>query len=105
MTLWLFRPPVCGGTGDGGVWKEGQDVVYDPLFRNKVTSGVPTNTSVLSTAKLYKVPSMSEISRLCQSFTETCVFAFSARIMCFRETLNMCMCARGLGGTGGGLLE
>lgn len=44
-------------------------------IRNKVTSGVTTNTSILSTAKLYKVPSMSGISWLFQGFAELDVSA------------------------------
>ncbi len=44
-------------------------------IRNKVTSGVTTNTSILSTAKLYKVPSMSGISWLFQGFAELNVSA------------------------------
>lgn len=52
--------------------KAGHEAVYEPRFRTMVTSDpvMPTNTSVLSTAKLYKVPSTEAISQLFRPFAE-----------------------------------
>lgn len=60
-------------------------------IRNKVTSGVTSNTSILSTAKLYKVPSMSGISWLFQWFAELDVSAcFFWDHVFYRESERVC---------------
>ncbi len=65
-------------------------------IRNKFTSGVTTNTSILSTAKLYKVPSMSGISWLFQGFAELDVSACcSWDHVFYRDAMSEWACVRG----------
>lgn len=72
---------MCHTCGDNTMFGKGG--WGGPKIRNKVTGGVTANTSILSTAKLYKVPNMSGISGLFQRFAELDVSACFSRIHVF----------------------